>query len=75
MNLKPFVVALSVSLTPMKVLTTLSNSDTPDFKAYSLSSIAVRSIRAVKVDLETCRYYEVSKVELINPKWWQEQPA
>jgi hypothetical protein len=75
MNLKPFVVALSVSLTPMEVLITLSNSDTPDFKVYSLSSIAVRSIRAVKVDLETCRHYEVSQVELINPKWWQEESA
>ncbi|MCG6135153.1 MAG: hypothetical protein MET45_10880 [Nostoc sp. LLA-1] len=75
MNLKPFVVALSASLTPMEVLITLSNSDTPDLKAYSLSSIAVRSIRAVKVDLETCRHYEVSKVELINSKWWQEEPA
>jgi len=42
---------------------------------YSLSSIAVRSIRAARVDLETCRHYEVSQVELINPKWWQEQPV
>lgn len=74
-NLQPFVVALSASLTPMEVLTTLSNSDTPDLKVYSLSSIAVRSIRAARVDLETCRHYEVSQVELINPKWWQEQPV
>ncbi|MFN6571956.1 hypothetical protein [Dendronalium sp. ChiSLP03b] len=69
LNLKPFVVALSASLTPMEALTTLSNSDTPDLKVYSLSSIAVRSIKAAKVDLETCRHYEVSKVELINPEW------
>ncbi|BAB77477.1 hypothetical protein ACN23B_30660 (plasmid) [Anabaena sp. FACHB-709] len=75
LNLQPFVVALSASLTPMEVLTTLSNSDTPDLKVYSLSSIAVRSIRAARVDLETCRHYEVSQVELINPKWWQEQPV
>lgn len=75
LNLKPFVVALSASLTPMEALTTLSNSDTPDLKVYSLSSIAVRFIRAVRVDLETCRHYEVSKVELINPEWWQEKPA
>lgn len=75
MNLKPFVVALSDSLSPMEALTTLSNSDTPDLKVYSLSSIAVRSIMAVRVDLETCRHYEVSQVELINSEWWQEEPA
>lgn len=75
LNLKPFVVALSASLTPMEALKELSNSDTPDLKVYSLSSIAVRSIKAAKVDLETCRHYEVSKVELINPKWWQQEPA
>lgn len=66
LNLKPFVVALNASLTPMEVLTTLSNSSTPDNKVYSLSSVAVRSITGVKVDLETCRNYEVSQVELIN---------
>ncbi|MCC5640801.1 hypothetical protein LC593_34235 [Nostoc sp. CHAB 5844] len=75
LNLQPFVISLSASLTPMEVLTTLSNSDTPDLKMYSLSSIAVRSIRAVRVDLETCRDYEVSKIELINPEWWQQEPA
>jgi hypothetical protein len=75
LNLKPFVVALNASLTPMEVLMTLSNSDTPDLKVYSLSSIAVRSIRAARVDLETCRHYEVSKVELINSRWWQEKSA
>ncbi|MBD2458827.1 hypothetical protein H6G80_32815 [Nostoc sp. FACHB-87] len=75
LNLQPFVVALSASLTPMEVLNTLSNSNTPDLKVYSLSSIAVRSIMAAKVDLETCRNYEVSKIELINPEWWQQEPA
>ncbi|MBD2341820.1 hypothetical protein H6G64_33340 [Calothrix sp. FACHB-156] len=75
LNLKPFVVALSASLTPMEVLTTLSNSDTPDLQAYSLSSIAVRSIRAARVDLETCRHYEVSQIKLIDSQWWQEESA
>ncbi|NWF61750.1 MAG: hypothetical protein HXY43_21455 [Fischerella sp.] len=75
LNLKPFVVALSASLTPMEVLKALSNSDTPDLKVYSLSSVAVSHVKGAKVDLETCRHYEVSKVELINPKWWQEEPA
>jgi hypothetical protein len=65
-NLKPFVVALNASLTPMEVLTTLSNSSTPDNKVYSLSSVAVRSIKGVKVDLEICRRYEISQVELIS---------
>lgn len=72
MNLKPFVVALDVNLTAKEVLTTLSNSDTPDVKVYSLSSAAVRRVKGVKVDLNTCRRYEVSRVELINPTWWQE---
>lgn len=75
LNLQPFVVALSANLTPMEALKELSSSDTPDLKVYSLSSIAVRSIRAVRVDLETCRHYEVSKIELINPEWWQQEPA
>jgi len=75
LNLKPFVVALSASLTPMEVLTTLANSDTPDFQVYSLSSIAVHHVRGVKVDLNTCKQYKVSQVELINFHWWQEEPA
>lgn len=74
-NLKPFVIALPADLTPMEVLTTLTNSDTPDIKAYSLSSDVVRRLGGIKVDLETCCNYQVSKVELINPKWWQDEPA
>ncbi|MEC4816350.1 MAG: hypothetical protein SAK29_24240 [Scytonema sp. PMC 1069.18] len=66
LNLKPFVVALSASLTPIEVLIALSNSDTPDPKVYSLSSIAVRCIRAAKVDLDTCRNYKVSQIKLMN---------
>jgi hypothetical protein len=72
LNLKPFVVSLNASLTPVEVLTTLANSDTPDLKVYSLSSAAVRHVKGVKVDLNICRRYEVSQVELINPIWWQE---
>jgi hypothetical protein len=72
MNLRPFVVALDVSLSPAEVVTTLANSDMPDLKVYSLSSDAVRHVKAVKVDLNTCRRYEVSRVELISPTWWQE---
>ena len=72
MNLRPFVVALDVNLTAKEVLTTLANSDTPDVKAYSLSSAAVRRVKGAKVDLSTCRHYSVSRVELINPTWWQE---
>ena len=75
LNLKPFVVALSANLTPMEILTTLANSDTPEIKTYSLSSIAVHHVRGVKVDLNTCQHYKVSQVELINSQWWQEEPA
>ncbi|MEC4887507.1 MAG: hypothetical protein SAL70_40290 [Scytonema sp. PMC 1070.18] len=75
LNLKPFVVALSASLTPIEVLIALSNSDTPDLKVYSLSSIAVRCIRAAKVDLDTCRNFEVSQIKLMNEQWWQQEPA
>jgi hypothetical protein len=69
-NLKPFVVALNQSLTPLEVLTTLSNSDNPDLQVYSLSSSAVRHVRGAKVDLETCRQYEVSRVKLIDSNWF-----
>ena len=74
-NLRPFVVALNESLTPLEVLTTLSNSDTPDLQVYSLSSDAVRHVKGAKVDLETCRQYEVSSIKLIDPNWWQEETA
>jgi hypothetical protein len=74
-NLRPFVIALPADLTPMEVLTRLTNSDTPDIKAYSLSSDVVRRLGGIKVDLTICRNYQVSKVELINPKWWQDEPA
>lgn len=75
LNLKPFVIALPANLTPIEVLTRLTNSDTPDIKVYSLSSNAVRRLGGIKVDLTTCRNYQVSEVELINPKWWQDEPA
>lgn len=66
MSLKPFVVALNTSLSPSEVITTLANSVTPDLKVYFISSVAVRSMKAAKVDLATCRQYEVSRVELIS---------
>jgi hypothetical protein len=75
LNLKPFVIALNANLTPIEVLATLSLNNTLDLNLYTLSSVAVRNVKGVKVDLETCRHYEVSRVELINSKWWQEEPA
>jgi hypothetical protein len=74
LNLKPFVVSLNANLTPFEVLTILANSDTPDVKVYSLSSAAVRHVKAAKVDLNTCRRYEVSRVELINTTLQEEEP-
>ena len=74
MNLKPFVVALDANLTAREVVTTLANSDTPDVNVYSLSSVTVRRVKGAKVDLNTCRRYEVSNVEFINPTWWPEEP-
>lgn len=65
-NLKPFVVSLDASISAIEAFKVLANTETPDLKVYSLSSIAVRSIKAAKVDLETCRQYEVSRVQLIS---------
>jgi hypothetical protein len=66
MNLKPFVVSLDASISAIEAFKALANTETPELKVCSLSSIAVRSIKAVKVDLETCRQYEVSRVQLFS---------
>ncbi|NJL64768.1 MAG: hypothetical protein HC903_26845 [Methylacidiphilales bacterium] len=65
-NLKPFVVSLDASISAIEAFKALANTETPDLKVYSLSSIAVRSIKAAKVDLAICRQYEVSRVQLFS---------
>jgi hypothetical protein len=72
MNLKPFVIALPNNITPVEVITTLANCDISEIKSYSLHSVAVTRTQGIKVDLEICRNYKVSKIELINPKWWEQ---
>ncbi|BAZ18936.1 hypothetical protein NIES4071_108210 (plasmid) [Calothrix sp. NIES-4071] len=64
MALKPFIVALSADLSPFEVINTLS-LQAPDPKVYLLSSIAVRSIKGLKVDLSTCLQYKVSSIRLM----------
>lgn len=75
MNLKPFVVALDATLTAIETLIILSNSNTPELEVYSLSKDALRRVRGIKVDLETCRNYQTSPLELINPAWQLTQPV
>ncbi|RUT06468.1 hypothetical protein DSM106972_027250 [Dulcicalothrix desertica PCC 7102] len=70
-TLKPFIVSINAELSPADVVDTLS-AQAPDSTVFSLSSIAVRSIKGLKVDLWTCRQYEVSQVSLIQE---QEQEA
>ncbi|MBW4599715.1 MAG: hypothetical protein KME29_08875 [Calothrix sp. FI2-JRJ7] len=67
MILKPFVVALDASLSPVEVVNMLSNL-APDPTVYSLRSTVVRTIQGLKVDLNTCRQYEISQVRLIVEK-------
>jgi hypothetical protein len=69
LNLQPFVVGLPNNITPVEVITTLANCDISEIKSYSLHSVAVTRTQGIKVDLDICRNYEVSKIELINPKW------
>ncbi len=69
MNLKPFVVALANTTTALEVITTLANCDIADIKSYSLNSVAVSHISGIKVDLDICHHYQVSKIRLINPEW------
>lgn len=66
MSLKPFVVALDASLSPTEAVNILSNSKAPDSTVYSLRSTVVRTIQGLKVDLSSCRKYEVSQVRLIR---------
>lgn len=73
MNLQPFVISLPNNITPVEVITTLANCDIPDIKSYSLHSNAVTHTQGIKVDLETCRGYQVSKVKLIDPEWWTQK--
>ncbi|BDA71815.1 unknown protein [Calothrix sp. PCC 7716] len=68
MVLKPFVVALDASLSPIEVINMLSNGKAPDPTVYSLHSTVVRTIKGLKVDLNSCRQYEVSQVRLIVEK-------
>ncbi|MBD2629640.1 hypothetical protein [Trichormus variabilis] len=75
MNLQPFVINLPVNLTPMEVITTLANCDISEIQSYSLHSTAVRHTQGIKVDLETCRGYQVSEVKLISPEWWPQETA
>jgi hypothetical protein len=71
LNLKPFVIALPDNITPVEVITTLANCDLPDIKSYSLHSIAVGRTQGIKVDLKTCRGYQVSEIKLIDPEWYK----
>lgn len=66
LNLKPFVIALPTSLTPVEVITTLANCDISEIKSYSLHSVAVTRTQGIKVDLDICRNYEVSKIKLVD---------
>jgi hypothetical protein len=63
--LKPFIIALDTSLSPVEVVNTLS-SQAPDPVVYSLHSLAVRSIKGLKVDLDSCLQYEISKIRIMQ---------
>ncbi|MBD2132599.1 hypothetical protein H6F47_09205 [Sphaerospermopsis sp. FACHB-1094] len=75
LHLQPFVIALPASLTPVEVITTLANCDISEIQSYSLHSFAVKHTQGIKVDLDICRNYEVSKIELVNAKWWPQEAA
>ena len=72
-NLKPFVIGLPANLEPLEALTILSNSNQPDLGIYCISSSVVRKIHGLKVDLQTCRGYQVSEIRVISPEWWPQE--
>ncbi len=73
LGLNPFIITLPTTMSALEVLKTLTEEDEPNLQVQRLSSVAVRTLNVVEVNLEACLKLEIDqKVEMYNPDWYKQ---
>ena len=73
LHLDPFIIALSVTMSPLEVMKSLTEEHEPNLQVQQLSSVASRTLNVVEVNLEACLKLEIDqKIEMYNPDWYKQ---
>ena len=60
-------------MSALEVMKSLTEEHEPNLQVQQLSSVAIRTLNVVEVNLEACLKLEIDqKIEMYNPDWYKQ---